>query len=156
MPELSTISHDTILLILLSCGTVLFALFAVMSDHQRAAVSNFLTAAILLSGIVISFGKTCIGIGMAVLYASLCSVFLLVSRMSSYRKTHAKYSAVLPPIFAGIALFLISIYKFAGYRNTGAAMISDRTELFGSILLLYLLCIVITSGIIFCSRLKKS
>jgi hypothetical protein len=119
-------------------------------------ISNFLTTTLLMSGIIIMSGKMYIGIGMAILYSSLCSVLLLVSRMSGHRRTHVKYSAMLPPLFAGIALFLLSIYKLSGCGSMGMAPTSGHPAILGLILLVYLLCIIVISGILFCSKLERS
>jgi hypothetical protein len=126
-----------------------------MSNHQRAVISNFLTTTLLMSGIIIMSGKMYIGVGMAILYSSLCSVLLLMSRMSGHRRTHIKYGAMLPPLFAGIALFFLSIYKLSGCCSVGMAPTSGHPDILGLILLVYLLCIIIISGIIFCSKMKK-
>jgi predicted membrane protein len=114
-------------------------------------------AAISVSGLVVLIGKTYIGIGIAILYSSLCSVFLLMSRMSNYRKVRAKGGTVLFSALAGSLLFLLLFYKLSGNNNKAVfSTLTGYMEIYETILLMYLLCIIIISGISFCFNLKST
>jgi hypothetical protein len=154
MPDSLMVDSEAIIFTILACGLILFSLFAVMSAHHRVAVANFLIATFFLSGIVILFGKTHIGIGTAILYSSLCSIFLIMSRMSNQRNEPLKYINVFLPILGGFLLFALLFYKLQ-ICNSQVTTAILYSEIHGAVLSLYLIFIVVITGIGFCFKLKK-
>ncbi|MDR0640743.1 MAG: hypothetical protein LBF65_03405 [Holosporales bacterium] len=157
MLELSIINQylEDLIFTGLSCGLIIFSLLAVVGRSAQASIINFFVATVFLLCIILLISNPYFGIGISILYVSLCSMFMLTERMSIHQinyKSNSKVMAIL--VLVGVIFFTVLYYKLSG-GQAHIKMNANYEGISGITLSMCTIFIITAAGISFLTTQEK-
>ncbi|MDR1332877.1 MAG: hypothetical protein LBJ69_00500 [Holosporales bacterium] len=152
--ELNTINANDIVFSVLAIGMLAFATLSIMAKTQMSAVIRFLLASLFLSYFVVVYGNLIIGVIVAVIYVSMCSLLLLMARSSTQiRQPLNKWLMAIP--LAMIGSFILVGHRLNVVPPTREA-INQYTRIAGGMtLMMILVFITVFAGVAFLIMHRK-
>jgi asparagine N-glycosylation enzyme membrane subunit Stt3 len=141
--------------VILSVGILTFATLSIMSKSQKLSIIHFLLAGLLLSYFVMTYGNIIIGTIVALVYVSMCSLLLL---MTKHRlPVNTLPVKLLLPIIIGMLAALILVCSRLTVLPPISNAINQYTRIAGGItLLVTLLFVTVFTGISFLVMRRNS
>lgn len=137
---------DEIIFLTLSIGILFFSLISIIAKNTDTSIISFLFAITNLTGIVVLTSNTTVGVIIALIYASMCSLFLLIKQTFVEKKQKFNKGYVFATISTLIILSLMVCYKLEISHH-----IKIKTENYvgiaGISMVMSLIFILVTSGI---------
>jgi peptidoglycan biosynthesis protein MviN/MurJ (putative lipid II flippase) len=133
---------------LLVIGILTFATLSTISKSQRLSIIHFLLSGLLLSYFIMTYGNIIIGVVVALVYVSMCSLLLLLARPRGPANALPAKTLMLV-VISVLAVFALACGKLAVLPPTRDA-INQYTKVAGGItLLMTLLFVAVFAGVSF-------
>ncbi|MDR0695899.1 MAG: hypothetical protein LBF56_04025 [Holosporales bacterium] len=149
MPELLINQYlDKIVFSVLAVAVLFFSSAAILFNDTRTAVANFLAASISVAGLIALLSNTVIAIVIAVIYVSVCSLFLLIPSRDDHR-----VAGLLPikTLLIAVSAAILTAFLVCMHFKT-VTIVEMETEHYSGIagisLLMSLVFILVIAGIV--------
>ena len=139
---------DEIIFLILSIGILFFSLISIIAKNTDTSIISFLFAITNLTGIVVLTSNTTVGVIIALIYASMCSLFLLikqtfVEKKQKFNKWYVFLAISMLVIFSILVCYKLEVSHHIEIKTENYVGVSGIT------LVMSLIFILITSGISF-------